>query len=44
MHDQAGQRSDVLVTATGQPGDLYWMRARQPDFCNFVLQPFGLAG
>ncbi|CAD6572508.1 MAG: hypothetical protein ASARMPRED_005422 [Alectoria sarmentosa] len=39
----AGQRSDVLVTATGKPGDLYWIRARQPDFCNFVLQPFGLA-
>ena len=41
---QAGQRTDIIVTATGKPGDVYWMRIRQPDLCNLVLQPFGLAG
>ena len=39
----AGQRTDVVVTATGKSGDAYWMRIRQPDLCNLVLQPFGLA-
>jgi FtsP/CotA-like multicopper oxidase with cupredoxin domain len=39
----AGQRTDVVVEATGSSGSSYWMRLRQPDLCNNVIQPFALA-
>ena len=39
----SGQRTDVIVEATGALSQSYWMRARQPDLCSFTLQPFGLA-
>ena len=39
----SGQRTDVIVEATGTANQSYWMRSRQPDLCSFTLQPFGLA-
>ncbi|KAI9659366.1 MAG: hypothetical protein M1821_001624 [Bathelium mastoideum] len=39
----AGQRTDVVVEATGDSGSSYWIRVRQPDLCNNVIQPFALA-
>ena len=39
----AGQRTDVVVEATGSSGSSYWVRVRQPDLCNNVIQPFALA-
>ncbi|KAL9074036.1 MAG: hypothetical protein Q9157_004526 [Trypethelium eluteriae] len=39
----AGQRTDVIVQATGSRGSSFWMRVRQPDLCNNVIQPFALA-
>ncbi|KAI9711707.1 MAG: hypothetical protein M1820_001851 [Bogoriella megaspora] len=39
----AGQRTDVVVEATGSTGSSFWMRVRQPDLCNNVIQPFALA-
>jgi FtsP/CotA-like multicopper oxidase with cupredoxin domain len=37
-----GQRTDVLVNATGKPGDTYWLRTRIPPLCSLTLQPFAL--
>ena len=39
----SGQRTDIIVEATGSTGQSFWMRVRQPDICSFTLQPFGLA-
>ena len=37
-----GQRSDVIIDATGEAGQSFWMRIRQPTFCGYTLQGFGL--
>ena len=31
-----GQRTDVLVKATGKPGDTYWMRTKIPVLCSLT--------
>ncbi|KAF2763383.1 hypothetical protein EJ05DRAFT_496215 [Pseudovirgaria hyperparasitica] len=38
-----GQRVEVLVNGTGEPGDSYWMRATADRSCSTVKQPFALA-
>jgi FtsP/CotA-like multicopper oxidase with cupredoxin domain len=40
-----GQRTDVLVKGTGQPGQAYWMRSDFSTLCSFgiILQPHALA-
>jgi FtsP/CotA-like multicopper oxidase with cupredoxin domain len=40
-----GQRTDVLVKATGKPGEAYWMRSNFSQLCAAPpsLQPYALA-
>ncbi|KAI9894784.1 MAG: hypothetical protein M1814_000003 [Vezdaea aestivalis] len=38
-----GQRSDVLVKATGKSGDAYWMRSNISTVCSAADQPLALA-
>ena len=42
----AGQRNDVLVTASPSPpteNGAYWLRVRQPPLCALATQPFAMA-
>jgi hypothetical protein len=39
----AGQRTEVLVRATGASTDSYWLRANMSATCSLVEQPYGLA-
>ena len=34
-----GQRTDVIVTATGEAGESYWLRAWNSPFCGETLSP-----
>ena len=36
-----GQRTDVIVHATGQPGDSYWMRTFAPPDCTYTYHNLG---
>ena len=38
-----GQRTDVLVTATGNSGDAYWMRVTSNQNCSAAVQPLAFA-
>jgi FtsP/CotA-like multicopper oxidase with cupredoxin domain len=38
-----GQRSDILVRATGKPSDAFWMRSESSTNCSHTNQPTALA-
>lgn len=38
-----GQRSDIIVTATGAPNSTYWMRSNLSAVCDAPNQPYALA-
>ncbi|KAF2167002.1 multicopper oxidase [Zasmidium cellare ATCC 36951] len=38
-----GQRADIIVEGTGNPGDSFWMRSDISKFCSFTNQPHALA-
>ena len=38
-----GQRTDVLVKATRDPAQTFWMRSNISSICSLPTQPYGLA-